>query len=60
MPENWYPLGVQKAKHDSTVIELTSVNAAVRKVRLAVESLKKNSEIRNWENMYIATCSEYL
>ena len=38
-PANWYLL--QKARHDSIVIALTSVNAAVRKVRLAVESLKK-------------------
>jgi hypothetical protein len=35
------PLGVQKGRHDSVVIELASVNVAVRKVRLAVESLKK-------------------
>ena len=38
-PAYWYPLGVQKAMQDSMVMLFTSVNAAVRKVRLTVESL---------------------
>lgn len=39
-PAYWYALGVQNAMHDSMVIPVTSVNAAVCSVRLLVESLK--------------------
>lgn len=38
-PAYWYPSGVQKAIQDSMVMLFTSANAAVRRVRLAVESL---------------------
>jgi len=41
-PANLYPAGVQKARHDSIVMLLTSVKEATRSVREIVMSLVYN------------------
>ena len=44
-PAKLYPAGVQKDKHDSMVMLLTSVKDATRRVREEVESLMKIGNI---------------